>query len=171
MMKGIEIKNLLVQQTAYNFWANDRIAQFVADRPELIGQLTNSSFETIEKTIHHIWDAELIWFGRLQGKALPWPPTAHLFPNASIVDFVNTSKEWARLLENAAAFFLDGSTTYRDSKGVTYETANTGIVMHCMNHSAYHRGQVITQLHQLGVSRSLPNTDLIGYLRIHPGSE
>jgi len=38
------------------------------------------------------------------------------------------------------------------------------MIMHCMNHSTYHRGQIITLLRELGATE-IPGTDMIAYIR------
>lgn len=39
-----------------------------------------------------------------------------------------------------------------------------GLLRHVVNHSTYHRGQVATQMRQLGATP--PSTDLVAYLRL-----
>jgi len=39
------------------------------------------------------------------------------------------------------------------------------MVHHCMNHSTYHRGQLITLARQLGMKEGVPSTDLLYFSR------
>jgi uncharacterized damage-inducible protein DinB len=52
---------------------------------------------------------------------------------------------------------------YRALSGQAYADPLAGLIRHVVNHSTYHRGQVATQLRQLG--KTPPTTDLIVYLR------
>ena len=52
----------------FNVWANGKIVEILSKVDEkFFDAEVKSSFPTIRKTIHHIWDAELIWFTRLKG--------------------------------------------------------------------------------------------------------
>lgn len=159
------MKNQLLDYAQYNVWANQLIAKILINQDNsILDTEVKSSFPSLRKTVHHIWDAELIWFGRMQGKNLPWPPSEHLFSDPSIDKFVETSKEFAAFVGRVDDFFLNSSTAYKNSKGELFETENTGIIMHCMNHSTFHRGQIVTILRTLGVT-DIPSTDLITFLR------
>src|ERR1022692_4638239 len=118
------MKALILQQANYNVWANKRIADLLLKNPSLLDIEVKSSFPSLRKTVHHIWDAELIWYSRMQGKNLPWPPTEHLFKNPAIDKFVETSQEFARFVENVDDHFLKSATSYRNSKGISHENPN-----------------------------------------------
>lgn len=60
--------------------------------------------------------------------------------------------------------YFDELCIYHDLKGNEYKQTFAQIIMHCMNHSTYHRGQIITCMHQLKITE-IPQTDFIYYLR------
>lgn len=158
------MKDLIVQQCSYNVWANKRIAQLLNRIDNtLLDKEVLSSFNSLRETVHHIWDAEIIWLSRMQQKTVNWPPT-NVFVNPTITQFVETSEEFLAFVRSKDEVFLNNSTSYKNSKGETFTTLNSGIIMHCMNHSTFHRGQIVTMLRGLGVT-DLLSTDLIGYLR------
>ena len=156
--------SLLIEYTSYNLWANERIASVLRslDAKVLDAEL-KSSFTSIRKTVHHIWDAELIWLSRLENNKLEWPPTAH-FIDPAIDEFLDTSRDLHNYVESRSREYFHTSTSFNDSKGTPYNMNNAGIIMHVANHSTFHRGQVITMLRELGQTE-LPSTDLIRYLR------
>jgi uncharacterized damage-inducible protein DinB len=161
---GIEMKELILQYVKYNLWANKRIADLLGTtEPSLLDKEITSSFPSIRKTVHHIWDAELAWIARLQEKVISWPPSAQ-FIDPAIDHFLKTSEEFISLVEAKNDAYLKNSTTYKDSRGNTYTNVNYGIIMHCMNHSTFHRGQLITMMREAGITK-FPSTDLITYLR------
>lgn len=53
--------------------------------------------------------------------------------------------------------------SYRNLSGQPFSDPLNNLLRHVVNHSTYHRGQVATQMSQLGVKP--PSTDLIVYLR------
>lgn len=127
-------------------------------------QLVKSSFTSVRKTVNHIWDAELMWMARMNGETLSWPPTA-AFASPAIGDFVRTSNDFANYVEGKDEEFLSSECTYHTSKGEKFTTPVSGIIMHCMNHSTYHRGQIITMIRGLEAASELPALDLVVYLR------
>ncbi|MEW6469615.1 MAG: DinB family protein [Bacteroidota bacterium] len=159
------MKHLLETYTGYNLWANRRMAERLAALdPELLDAELKSSFPTLRRTVHHIWDAEIVWLSRMEGKAWTWPPTAR-FKSPGITEFTGTSLEFANFTRAKGEDFFHSELRYNDSKGRAWTNKGWEIVMHCMNHSSYHRGQLITLLRELGVNENIPSTDLIGFFR------
>lgn len=158
-------KKLLVQYVHYNHWGNKRIADVLVKLdPALLDKEVKSSFPSLRKTVHHIWDAELAWTARLKQEPVNWPPTAQ-FESPAIDEYVNTSENFVEYIGSKDEDFINASTTYKNNKGEPCTTPNHGIIMHCMNHSTFHRGQLITILRELGIS-DLPPTDMIFFLRL-----
>src|ERR1051326_8336362 len=156
--------HLIKQQIEYNLWANTRIAAVLEKcKSELLDAELKSSFPSVRKTVHHIWDAELIWLARLENKKLAWPPTAQ-FVDPGITDFLNASRALFDLVNSKNEEYFSSSTSFSDSKGNPFMMNNAGIIMHVANHSTFHRGQIITMLRELGLSE-FPPTDLIKFLR------
>jgi len=71
--------------------------------------------------------------------------------------------ERASFLAGLSEAEFERAVSYRTLAGQPYSDALGGLIRHVVNHSTYHRGQVATQLRQLG--HTPPNTDLITYLR------
>lgn len=158
------MKKIIFQQVKYNAWANKKIAALLATIDvALIDKEIVSSFPSIRKTVHHIWDAELIWLSRLKKQNANWPPSSE-FKNPAISDFANTSKDFIAFVELCDEEFLNLRTNYKNVAGKEFSNSNSGIIMHCMNHSTFHRGQILTMLRQVGIT-TIPQTDLIAYLR------
>jgi uncharacterized damage-inducible protein DinB len=159
------MKQLLETYVEYNHWANRRLAEILVKLPEeSLDKPVKSSFPSLRKTVHHIWDAELAWLARLRGETLPWPPSAQ-FESPSIADFVITSAGFVSYVEARHEDYFLEECEYQNIKGQRFVTPVYGIIMHCMNHSTFHRGQIITILRELGEESGLPSTDLIAYLR------
>ena len=148
-----------------NVWANQRIGKVLSKMPsEKLDQAIVSSFPSLRKTVYHIWDAEIIWLNRLQGKSLDHWPHEKLTGEEPIESFVKTSEEFRDFVLAQPAAFTNGSVTFTRTGGASYESPVFGMVMHTMNHSSFHRGQLVTMLRQAGVTE-IPGTDLIWYMR------
>jgi uncharacterized damage-inducible protein DinB len=149
----------------YNQWANSRIAEAITSIEDktLLDVPIVSSFTSLRKTIHHIWDAELAWMARLQNQVITWPPSAQ-FKDPAIDTFVATSEQFAYFIKQQNESFFNTITVYKNSKGQQFENKNWEMIMHAMNHSTFHRGQIITMLRQVGITE-IKETDLIAFFR------
>lgn len=153
--------------TEYNLWANKKIIGKLTGLPEsVLNTELKSSFRSITLTVLHIYDAETIWLKRLLGESVnKWPSE----------DFNGTPNDSLNMLENASKNFADYSVSVTDNSisndisfrsiaGDKFTMSVQDIVQHCMNHSSFHRGQIITMLRELDVT-DLPSTDYIAFLR------
>ena len=163
------LKATLIRYTNYNLWANELLLNVIEKNVSNANfdKEISSSFPSLKKTIYHILDAELIWMKRLNGESLTdWP-------GKNFSGSLKEAKE--RILANDKEFinFVDNSSdeelaipfTYKNIEGKMFSNPVWESILHCMNHSTYHRGQAVTMMRQLGVAE-LPSTDFITYCRI-----
>ena len=158
---------LLKQYTDYNHWANKMVCGFINQlEPGLLDKEIVSSFPSIRKTIYHIWDAEVIWLNRLQGHSLSsWPSQDYEQHFAGFdVHFLLHSEKFAEYVKNKEPGYFETNCRFNDLSGNPFDMKVADIIQHCMNHSTFHRGQVVTMLRQLGFS-NLQSTDYITYVR------
>jgi uncharacterized damage-inducible protein DinB len=157
------MKEILLQYAKYNLWANKRIIDILLklDAGQLEQEIT-SSFPSIRQTVYHTWSAESIWLQRLQLAEQPiW------LEDSFAGSFEDACADWQRASEGLIEFierqFDERSfqhvfqyyTTDKQSRKLPVFTA----LNHVINHSTHHRGQIITMLRQVGVSK-IPVTDL-----------
>jgi uncharacterized damage-inducible protein DinB len=164
---SIHRSSLLTQfqdMAAYNCWAITRLTDWLKSKPAVLLEATvASSFPGIKATLLHIWEVEREWMGHLQQKP------AQL--QQGIDD--NLSTVMNRLVEQATDFSdYVQSLTEEEIQEELYcklwfsETIcrpRFEIIQHCLNHSTYHRGQVVTMGHQLGL-KDAPMTDYMFYV-------
>ncbi len=161
------MKELLEKYTAYNLWANTKVAGFTQKiEPSLIDKELVSSFKTIRLTLYHIWDAENIWYSRLHGKSLTnWPSKSF---HGSIDEFykmlLDQSAKLAEYVSASSEKDLKEHFTYQNMKGDKFTDSRADTILHCMNHSTFHRGQVVTMLRNVGFTE-LTSTDYITFTR------
>lgn len=158
---------MLSTLTNYNVWANKKILETLMQLPEgLIDAETNSSFPTLRKTIYHLWDAQIIWLNRLNGISLTeWPSKSYAKDFDGFDNYViQQSEDFDRFVQYKSEDFLASQIYYKNMEGKEQQQKAWQLILHCMNHSTYHRGQLITMLRSFEV-KNLPSTDLIFYLR------
>ena len=156
----------VLEHVLYNRWATRRTLQTVgALTPEERDRDLKSSYGGVRGTLVHIYQADRIWFARLQGE-----PTTSLAVFAPPQEWDAFVEDWNGVLDRFVAWAekLDDVgwrrvVDYRDSKGNPYQTPVYQILLHLTNHNSYHRGQVTAFLRQLGHVPAAQ--DLIMYYR------
>lgn len=164
------MKLLFVNYTRYNVWANEGVIAFLKENvsEEQIVKEIVSSFPSLRKTLFHIWDAEGIWLSRLNGSS-PASGLSKGFEgtmNEAYNSILANSKKIVEHVESKEENYFQQTLHYSNIKGVKFENAISDVVLHCMNHSTFHRGQIITMLRQQGFT-NLFETDYIAYCREH----
>ena len=150
---------------AYNSWANNRIFDALAGLPEdqYLKEM-KSSHGGIHGTMVHLVGAEKVWLERFHGAAQPF---LSLSPPSSLTDlrsiWEKSGYDMAQWLGTMTDKKLTETFTMKTLKGDTFTHMFAHAFQHLMNHSTYHRGQVVTMLRQLGVKP--PGTDLIQFYR------
>lgn len=163
------LREQLLKLSAYNLWANEKTGSFIlaagsekADLPQL------SSFDSIRKTMYHIWDAEWIWLQRLQGViSVSGPPSVGYINklDEGLNTMFDNSKKIKSCIENYSEDDLQQILSYTNVNKVPFQSKIADIITHCLNHSTYHRGQIITMLRGVGFNL-VSSTDFITYCRI-----
>jgi len=165
------ITNSVLTQLAHgyvqaNYWANETIVDWVASKPShLVEKEIASSFPGIRETLAHIWDTDRYWLSVIRKQPAP--------VSFREVPFKGT-------LQEVFSGLLATSRDFRDTVLAMDEKALTEVlhldtpwfkssqprfqyIHHCMNHSSYHRGQVVTIGHHVGF-HDAPMTDYNFYL-------
>ncbi len=157
----------LKQHLAYSVWANERLTETLETVDEsLLFSEVKSSFPSIAKTLLHAWDAEVIWLNRLQGVSLDsWPSQNFSGGKKELLEgIVRSAKSLAAFVESQEMDFSSTTVRYKNLKGDLFEDKVEDMLFHVINHGTYHRGQVTTLLHQLGITK-IQSMDIIFYLR------
>ena len=151
----------------YNYWANERLSNFILEIDEAsIEKEINSSFPSIKETILHISDAEEIWLNRLKGKSLSeWPSQSFEGPKEVLIhQWLTPSLSWKKHVAELDEKNLFNTFTYQNTKGTEFTNQVADAITQVVHHSMYHRGQIVSMLHQLEQD-NIPQTDFIKYLR------
>lgn len=162
----MDTKSLLLDYLGYNLWANQQFVNWFKEMAqEILEKNTTSSFNSIKSTILHIWDAEYIWFQRINNKPLDEIPSQH-FKGDVFVLF----DTWLRFSEKFLAYVKNLSINqFADTQSYKHNNKTESpylayMIMTCMNHGSYHRGQLVTMARNFGLNNP-PQTDFIQYYR------
>ncbi len=156
---------------AYNRWANERVLDAAAKLDEsAFGRPLGSSFGSVRDTLAHVLAADWAWLERWRGRSPATPPAWDASTLAAI------RSRWAELEREREAFVagltdadLERELAYRTLSGAAVRNTFSEMLRHVVNHSSYHRGQVVGMLRQLGAEGV--NTDLIAYYRLRRAGE
>jgi len=151
---------------AFTAWADNRIFEVVARIPEAeYMRDMKSSHGSIHGTLAHIVAAQKIWLSRWRNEADQKLMTVDEVPSLKELKAVadTVGFEMAKFLGTMTDKKLQESFSMRTSKGDTFTHTYAQAFHHLVDHSTYHRGQVITMLRQLGVKP--PSTGMIMFFR------
>jgi uncharacterized damage-inducible protein DinB len=116
----------------------------------------------------HVQAARRLWLSRLEGTVAP--PADGLFPSWSLKKAAAESQEmdtaWltsARALTERA---LERVIAYRTTEGFDRASPVCDILVHVVNHSTYHRGQIARLVAECGVKPAV--TDYIHFIHERP---
>lgn len=159
-----------MRMTKYNLWANTKIIEFISKaEPAVLDKELISSFKTIRATLYHIWDAELIWCTRLSGTSFSYWPSEE-FKGTGEDAFRQIKEQSAALAayaESCTEETLQSNIHYSSMDGKKFDSRICDVLSHVVNHSTFHRGQIVTMLRNVGCTE-LSSTDYITYCRQNP---
>jgi len=162
------MKSQLVKYTEYNIWANRNHTDIISSlTEEQIDKVQVSSFPSIRKTLYHTWDAQGIWTKRLTGGTVTdWPSKNFKGTTQDAIDnFLNSSREFDELVKGFNEEEFHNTIQYKNLEGKEFNNTLADIVMHVMNHSTFHRGQLISMFRDVGITK-IPPTDFIAFCRL-----
>lgn len=142
----------------YNHWANSTLVNWLRTKPtEILETELKSSFTTIRLTLIHILETQRYWLSILNPSA---PYSGQDFDgdlNSTFDTLITQSQELAEHVESLTTAQIQ-SPTLIESQWFQCNFPNFEYIMHVVNHTTYHRGQVITMGRNLGFTDA-PMTD------------
>ena len=111
----------------------------------------------------HIIAAEHLWLARLRRVSAPLPVWPDLTVNECATHLTQLSAGWPEYLAEAGSGGLAKRVTYTNSKGEEWGSAVGDILTHVTIHSAYHRGQIASDMRAGGKTPAY--TDFIHAVR------
>ena len=151
-----ELKKLFRHDT----WANRQLLRRLREVRELDPR--------VRKLFAHIQAGLRVWILRIQGqdtRSLSIWPDLSLAECEALID--ENERAYAGFFGREPAALLEGTVTYTNQHGLSYETAIGDILLQVLTHGGYHRGQIALLLRQSGEEPL--NTDYITYVREEAG--
>jgi uncharacterized damage-inducible protein DinB len=134
----MELVEYLGRQFVYDDWANREVlAGLRASSPPAARPL---------QLLAHILSSQRLWLERIryQPQSLPvWPDFTVDQCEAQIAELAGLWNEFLGRLSDAG---LSQKVTYKNSKGEPWISTVEDILTHVVLHSAYHRGQIASQV-------------------------
>jgi uncharacterized damage-inducible protein DinB len=134
----MELIEYLRRQFVYDDWANREVLAG-------LGQSPSSAARPLQ-LLAHILSAERLWLERItkQPQSLPvWPDFTVDQCEEQIAELAPL---WRGFLGQLSPAGLLEKVTYKNSKGEPWTNAVEDILTHVVLHSAYHRGQIASQV-------------------------
>ncbi len=156
--------NSIRQLYEYNRWASRRtltVASALAN-DDLLRPMGNS-FSSVRDTLAHILGAEWIWLERWLGRSPKALLDPAIFPTMQLLEsrWEIVEHEQTQFIEALTPQRLGEELPYINQKGERYSYPLWRQLVHVVNHSSYHRGQVTTLLRQL--EAEAVSTDFLVY--------
>ena len=151
----------------YNYWANKRMLSVIEPLPpDQFVKDIGVSHGGIRGTLVHIMGGEEIWVKRWKGEQAISMAKADMFPT-----FESVLNRWEMVEMEVMGFCHMLKTdddilkiiSYKDMKGNSYSQQLYQLMQHLINHSTYHRGQVVSMLRQIDVKPI--GTDMVVFFR------
>lgn len=158
----MHLQHLTTRFLRYNLWANERLTSWLLtiDR-SILYKKTGSSFGTIDRTLQHILAAQTYWHTILaKGQINEFnQQVRENVVDEVIAELITSSQQLIDDLSLLSEQQLIEPIQVSDSTQSRYE-----YILHVVNHSSYHRGQVVTMCRALGVTGEIPVADYDAYL-------
>jgi|SRR5580700_8295517 uncharacterized damage-inducible protein DinB len=115
------------------------------------------------KFLAHIVSAERLWLERLRLEKQTYPVWPDFTLAQCELEIAGSRERWTAYLASLTEEELSHSLTYQNSKGESWTNVKRDILMHVVMHSAYHRGQIATDMRSAGFTPA--HTDFIHGVR------
>jgi uncharacterized damage-inducible protein DinB len=162
-------RDYLQQIANYNYWADSKIIEWLHQINEgQWDQVIDSSFSSIAQTAIHIVSAEKYWVDHWTHKPEPKFLSMEFkgAKNELIGIWTRSSADFSTCVENyPEANYLQAVRFKYPKGGGTGQMEFWQTVVHAINHSTYHRGQLVTLLRQAGFIK-LSSLDMATYFQL-----
>ena len=158
------VKALLHRYAKYNQWAHKKLLDLILGlSPEQQHAIIPSSFNSLYKTLFHVWGTTFLWLGRLN--LAPVKISGDPF-NGSMEDLAKSletlDQQWVEWFSSKTDEELTEVLHYNNMAGIPFQQSYDLLLQHVFNHSTYHNGQLVTMLRALGIDK-IPSTDFVAW--------
>ena len=158
------VKTLLLNYAKFNQWAHHKLLDLISSlSEEQQHQTVSSSFNSLYKTVFHVWGAESLWLGRLNLE--PITITGDPFNNSmeKLSEALKTIDQlWVDWVVSKEDDELTKIIHYKNLAGQPFHQSYDLLLHHIFNHSTYHNGQLVTMMRAMAVDK-IPATDFAAW--------
>lgn len=152
------ITYLMRNYVAYNAWANTTLINWLRTYPEeVLEQEVKSSFSGIKPTVLHICQTQAYWLSVIKKETFEPENEFKGTIEDAFAMLIKQSEEFAAYLDQMTPESIEENNLVVNP-WFNCDFANFEYIQQVMNHSTYHRGQITTISHHLGLSGA-PMTD------------
>jgi uncharacterized damage-inducible protein DinB len=139
----------------YDDWANHEVVA-------ALQKLESPPAKSV-RFLAHIVAAERLWLERMRTQKQTYPVWPDFTLDQCKLEIEELGKMWKQFFATRQPDELSGAATYKNSKGESFTNQIEDILMHVVFHSAYHRGQIATDMRAAGFTPAL--TDFVHAVR------
>ena len=157
----MSITKLISNYSSFNEWANNKIADWLTGLDkEILYRKTPSSFDTIDHTLQHILRVQKFWLAFISEQDTSnfnWAVR-----EGEVENILSELKTVSNQMKEKFTSFTGAELSHTLELNMPWAKNNLSryeYVIHVINHSTYHRGQIITMARSLGINEDIVNTD------------
>lgn len=155
------LATLISNYSSFNEWANQKMVLWLKELDkEMLYRETPSSFDSIDKTIQHILRTQNFWLAFISEKNVSNVNWAHREEDAHHI--MDELTEVSTQMKNKFSSYTDTDllqTLHLNMSWASNSLCRYEYIVHVVNHSSFHRGQMVTMARCLGITEGIVNTD------------
>ena len=158
------------QLYGYNAWADRRVLDACSGlSSDQFAQQIGGSFGSLRNTLAHIIDVEWLYLERWLGRAPASLPKAESYADFGSLRarYETVTRDFEKSVRALNDAELNRVVEFKNTKGTLYRHPLWEMLVHLVNHSTYHRGQVTVLLRAVGAKPLA--TDMIAFFRERSG--
>ncbi|CAH0243728.1 DinB family protein [Chryseobacterium sp. Bi04] len=156
----MSLKTLVTKSVQYNSWVFNKYLDWLSTKSdEQLNQETISSFPTILKTLHHIWQTQEYWWSYIsESNDFDFTQTAATDSKEEVFNALrNNSQKLVDYVENLSEEDLEKNIKV-ESQWFQCDFTKYEYIQHIIIHGTFHRGQIVTMGRNIGITDA-PMTD------------
>lgn len=164
----MSLQKFMANNANYHYWVTEKFVEWLSKKPdELLHKEVPSSFNSIIRTVNHIWETDEYWYSIIA--------EIDQFDSREQNTKLDTQEVLAGVAKRAKKISeLINSYTEADlsklvkivSPWFECELPKYEYLQQLINHATYHRGQIVTMGRNIGITDAL-NTDY-NYFNVNP---
>ena len=157
-----ESKAYCLELFSYHKWRQQKISMLLREvDAKVFEQELTGSFGSLYIILNHLVWAEKVWLGRIDHNELATMRDTDVI--GLLEQWETLTQKWSNLVENRGEAVFSESIRYFNTNGEAFENSLAEIVVHLVDHSTYHIGQMMNAVSGFGIEPV--STNYIHYLR------